>query len=64
MRTYRGYYNHEPVTMVINGEMADKSKTYIRANSDYGLESDGYIRQYQRDNHNRFYLLTEDRSYT
>lgn len=63
MRRYKGTYSGHPVIMVINGEMADGSKTYIRQEyyDTYGIESDGYLRQYQKDRQNRFYLMTEDK---
>jgi len=55
------------VVMVNNGSMADGSSTYMLGETIGrqvdGLESDGYIRQYQKDRHNVFYLLTEDKSY-
>lgn len=57
----------EPVVMVVNGQMADGSLTYVKGETvvddifDAGIEDDGYLRQYQRDRRHRFYLMTEDR---
>lgn len=68
-RTFRGtmHKSGEPVIMVNSGCMADGSSTYVRGDTIdkqvYGLESDGYIRQYQKDRRNVFYLMTEDKSY-
>lgn len=67
-RMSKGTLDGKAVVMCLNGQMANGSSTYVQVfeNSEdilSGKEPDGYIRQYQKDKHNRFYLLTEDKAY-
>ncbi len=60
MRTYHGSYADNLIDFVANGIMSDGSLTYIRKDCENGCEPDGKIRQYQRNKHNEFFLITED----